>query len=136
MHVCAFSGWFMGGKSSTLSTSANIQIKEINPNKLGNVTLVDQHKIRLRRLSGALHFILKNHVTCSSYDSFMPSIRICLYEDEVSGRQVVCELILVKMAMEVTKPQLVINHRKKAKALEALTLLDSDNNVHTFPTRM
>ena len=66
----------------------------------------------------------------------MPSIKICLYKDKVTGRQVICGLILVKMAMEVMKPQLVINHREKEKALEALTLLDSDNNVCTFLTRM
>jgi len=124
-HVRAFSGWFMGGESSTLSTSTDMQIKAIDPNKLGNVGLVNQFKIRLHRLSGALHFILKNHVSCSNYNSFLPSIKICPYQDEVSGRQVVCGLILLKMAMEVMKPHLVINHREKEKALEALTLLSA-----------
>ena len=135
-YVRAFSSWFMGGEASMLSTSADMQIKAIDPNKVENVGLLNQHKIRLCCLSGTLHFILKNHVTLSSYNSFMPSIRICLYKDKVTGRQVICGLILVKMAMEVMKPQLVINHREKEKALEALTLLDSDNNVCTFLTRM
>ena len=40
------------------------------------------------------------------------------------------------MAMEVVKPQLVINHPEKEKALEALNLLDAGNNVWTFLTRM
>ena len=135
-HVRAYSGWFMGGESSTLVTSTDMQIKAIDPNKIGNAGLVNQFKIRLRRLSGALHFILKNHVSRSSYNSFLPSLKICLYQDKVSGRKLICGLILLKMAMEVMKPQLVINHRQKEKALESLTLSNAENNVRTFLTKM
>ena len=135
-QVRAFSGWFMGGESSTLITSPDMIIKAIDPNRIGNIGLVNQHKIRLRRLSGVLHFIVKNHATRSSYNSFSPSMKLCLYEDEVTQRKLVCGLILLKMAMEVMKPQLVINHREKEKALEALTLLKVGNNVCTFLTRM
>ena len=47
----------------TLSASTDVEIKAIDPNKTGNVSLVNQYTIRLDRLSSALHFILENHTT-------------------------------------------------------------------------
>ena len=41
-HVRAFSGWFMGGEKSTLTASTDMQIKAIDPNKVGNDGLVNQ----------------------------------------------------------------------------------------------
>jgi len=71
-QVRAFSGWFMGDESSKLETSSTMKVEPIDPNKEGNVGLVNRYKIRLRQLSGALHFILKNHISRTSYKSFQP----------------------------------------------------------------
>ena len=69
-QVRAFSGWFMGDESSKLETSSTMKVEPIYPNIQGNIGLVNRYKIRLRQLSGALHFILKNHISRKSYNSF------------------------------------------------------------------
>ena len=72
LQVRCWSGWIMGDEAQDLLVSTDMKIKAIDPNKEGNQGLVNRHKIRLRRLSGALHFIAKNHIKRSSYNSFYP----------------------------------------------------------------
>ena len=103
-HVQAFSGWFMGGENQGLAKSTDMIIKAIDPNKVGNLGLVNRRKIRLRRLSIAVHFIIKNHIKRSSYNSFQPDKAVFEYTEEVSGRKIVCGLILLKLLLIVMKP--------------------------------
>ena len=134
--VRAFSGWFMGGESQGRARSTDMIIKAIDPNKAGNLGLVNRRKIRLRRLSIAVHFIIKNHIKRSSYNSFQPDKEKFEYTEEVSGRKIVCGLILLKLLLLVMKPQLVIDHREKEVELEALTLAGCSNNVRDLLTSM
>eukprot|EP00957_Ditylum_brightwellii_P146539 11156448-Ditylum_brightwellii.AAC.1 len=75
-------------------------IHAIDPNKTGNQGLVNRHKICLQRLSGALHFIAKNHIKRNSYNSFYPCKELFLYKDESTDRDYVCGVIFLKMMME------------------------------------
>eukprot|EP00957_Ditylum_brightwellii_P137903 10513893-Ditylum_brightwellii.AAC.1 len=84
-----------------------MKIYAIDPNKTGNQCLVNHHKICLHRLSGALHFITKNHLKCTSYNLFYPCKDSFLYKDEATGHEYVCGVIFLKMMMEVMKPHLV-----------------------------
>ena len=113
-----------------------MKVEPIDPNKEGNVGLVNRYKIRLRQLSGALHFILKNHISRTSYNSFHPDKEKFLYKDDRSGRQITCGLILFTMALQVIKPQLVIDHRAKERKMEDLTIASCQDNVRTYLTRM
>ena len=133
-QVKAFSGWFMGGQDAALVASTDMIIHEVNPNEPGNAGLVNAHKIRLRRLSGVLHFILKNHITRSSYNTFKADEAEFLYTHEATRRQHTCGLILLKLAMNVMKPQLVINHREVEKEFENLTLADSGYDLRHYIT--
>ena len=135
-QVCAWSSWFYGGESQDLVASKDMLIHAIDPNKSGNQGLVNQHKIRLRRLSGALHFIAKNHLKRASYNSFYPNKDQFLFKDEVTGREYVCGLIFLKMMVEVMKPHLVVDHRAKETELEKMTLASCNNNVRTLLTSM
>ena len=72
-HVRPYSGWYMGNENSNLTTSTDMGIKAINPDAAGNLGLVNQHKIRLRRLAAILNFTFKNTVTRTSYTSFQPN---------------------------------------------------------------
>ena len=47
-------------------------IKDIYPSKGDNQGLVHLYKIRLIPLSGAVHFIAKNHIKHSRYKSLYP----------------------------------------------------------------
>ena len=136
LQVRCWSGWFMGDENQDLLVSTDMKIKAIDPNKVGNQGLVNRQKIRLRRLSGALHFIAKNHIKRSSYNSFYPRKEIFLYKDEITGREFVCGIIFLKLMMEVMKPQLVVDHRAKEKELEEMTLASSNNDVRLLLTSM
>ena len=51
-------------------TSNNMVIKAIDSNEGNKKGLVNCYKIQLRRLSGAVHFIAKNHIKRSIYNYF------------------------------------------------------------------
>ena len=59
-----------------------------------------------------------------------------MYTDEVTDRSISYLVILFKMALDVIKPQLVIDHQAKEIELEDLTLEAFQNNVRTYPTTM
>ena len=135
-QVQAWSAWIYGGESKELSKTTDMKIHAIDPNKVGNQGLVNRYKIRLRRLSGALHFIAKNHLKRASYNSFYPRKDLFLYMDEATGREYVCGIIFLKMMMEVMKPHLVVDHRAKETELEKMTLATHGNDVRTLLTSM
>ena len=74
-QFCAFYGWFMGNKTSTLTKYYDMKINAIDLNDAGILGLVNRYKTRLRKLSRDLHFILKNPVSRTSYNSFDPEKR-------------------------------------------------------------
>ena len=112
----------MGKETSTLTKSSNMKLNAIDPKKVENLGLVNQYKIRLRQLSGALHFILKNNVSRTSYKSFQNYKSKLIYTYDCSGRQSMCGLILFLMAIKVTKPQMAIDHRAKERKMEDMTI--------------
>ena len=85
-------------------------IKAIDLNATGNLGLVNQHKIQLRRLAAILNFIFKHNVTRISYNSFQPNKDKFVNYDNITGRAITCGLTLLKMAMTEMKPQLVVDH--------------------------
>ena len=118
-----------------LTTSTDMIIKAIDPNKTGNQGLINRRKIQICRFLGALHFILKNHITRTSYTLFQPQMDICMYTEDVTSCTIVCGMILLKISMTTMNPQLVINHREKDMDLENLSLaLRSRACGHCFHT--
>ena len=59
-----------------------------------------------------------------------------IYQYEVSGREVSCELIKWWLCLNVVRTQLVVDYRVHETKLEDLTLLSCNNNVNTFHTTM
>ena len=76
-----------------------MKINAINLSKAVNLSLVNQYKIRPQQLSGSLHFILKNDVSRTSYNSFQPDKSKFIYTDDRYGRQITCGLTLFMMAL-------------------------------------
>ena len=126
----------MEGDNSTLTTSTDMIIKAIDNNAAGNLGLVKQHKIRFLQLAEILHFIFKNNVTSTTYNSFQPNKDRFVYKDNITGRVITCGLILFNMEMTVMNPQLVVDHREKYRELEDLTLAKACNNVRAYLTKM
>ena len=107
-------------------------IRALDPDVGGNLGLVNVRKIRLCQLSRALHFMFKNAILRSSYTSFMPTD--FTYSDEATGRSIVCGLILLKLSLDIMKPQVVVDHRVKETEMEGLTLAACGNNIRTYLT--
>ena len=133
-QVKAFSGWFMGRDNSALKLSTDMVIRALDPDVGGNLGLVNVRKIRLCQLSRALHFMFKNAILRSSYTSFMPTD--FTYSDEATGRSIVCGLILLKLSLDIMKPQVVVDHRVKETEMEGLTLAACGNNIRTYLTQI
>ena len=111
-------------------------VKAIEPNKLGNVGLLNHEKIRNRQFSSALNFILKNHLERSRFISLNPKKAIFTYTDEVTGRKVDFGLVKLWLFLNIVKPQLVVDYREQENKLEALNLRACGNNVKKFLTTM
>ena len=47
VDVRSFEGWYFGGPSSKLAASANMKIKTLDPNAIGNLGLVNNQKFQL-----------------------------------------------------------------------------------------
>ena len=106
----------------------------LDPNAIGNLGLVNRQKIQLRQYSVIFHHLFNNAVSRSSYTSFFPDKKIYTYTDVVTGREIVGGLTLLKLMYALIKPQLAVDHRTTDMRMEALTLSDCNNNIHTFLT--
>ena len=135
-HVQAYSGWIFGDDNSTVTKSADVIVKAIDPNKLGKVSLLNHEKICNMQFSSEKNFILKNHLKRISFISLNTEKAIFTYSDEVTGRKVNCGLVKLWLFLNIIKPQLVVNYSEQEKKLEALTLRACRNNVQKFLTTM
>ena len=112
-----------------------MKIDPLDPNAIGNLGLVNRQKIQLRQHSVIFHHLFKNAASRSSYTSFFPDKKIYTYTDVVTGREIVGGLTLLKLMHAMINPQIAVYHRTTEMRMEALTLSDCDNNVHTFLTK-
>ena len=126
----------MGNKTSTLTKYSDMKINAINLNEAGNLGLVNRYKILLRQLSGSLYFILENNVSRTSNNSFQTKKSKFIYTDDRSEQKITCGLTLFMMALQVTKPHLVINHQAKERKMEDLKFESCEKNVCTYLTNM
>ena len=118
-----------------LAIPAKTKINPLDPNTIGNLGLVNLHKIQLRQHSLIFHQLFKNAVSCSSYTSFFPDNNIYTYTDVVTGREIVGGMTLLNLMYAVIKPHITVDHRTTDMCMESLTLSDCDNNVHIFITK-
>ena len=112
-----------------------MKIDPLYPNAIGNLGPVKRQKIQLRQHSVIFNHLFKNAVYWSSYTYFFPDQKMYTYTDVVTGREIVGGLTLLKLMYAVIRPQLAVDHRTTEMRMEALTLSDCDNNVHTFLTK-
>ena len=104
--VRKFSGWIFGGEGSTLTIpdENDMVVRAIDPNKPGNLGLVNRRKILMRQYSGILDMIFKNHLKRTSYNLLNLRSNLFTYTNEVTRRQVSCGLIKLKMIFETVSP--------------------------------
>ena len=81
--------------------------------------------------------VLKNHITVSSYKSFLAHKVDFSFIDEKTGSPLYSGLILLQKMMDVCKPETIVEVRHLKQKLDTITLWPShDNNVHLLTTKM
>ncbi len=82
--------------------------------------------------------VLKNHVTTTSYKSFLAHKNDFSFTDEKTGNIVYSGLILLRKMLEVSKPKTIVKVRHLEKQLDEITLWPEheNNNVCQLTTRM
>ena len=137
-QVQNFSAWIMSGESATLGPPDpdNMVVVAVDPNKTGNVGLVNKRKVLLRQYVGILNMILKNHLTRAGFVSLNPKSDLFKYRDETTGRVVECGLIKLKLVLELINPNLVVDYALKERELESLTLAKCGNDVHDYLSKI
>jgi hypothetical protein len=81
--------------------------------------------------------VLKNHITTTSYKSFLAHKHDFSFKDEKTGNVVYSGLILLRKMLEVSKPETIVEVRHLKKQLDEITLWpEHENNVRQLTTKM
>jgi hypothetical protein len=102
-----------------------------------NIGLVRCYKVQLRIIDQLVLHILKNHITTTSYTSFLAHKNDFSFNDEKTGNIVYSGLILLRKMLEVSKPETIVEVHHLKKQLDDITLWPQhENNVCQLTTKM
>ena len=102
-----------------------------------NIRLANQWKIQLRTISNLVLRTLRSHITLASFKSFMPYKISFAFLDRVTGVVKYDGLILLRMMIEISKPDTVIDLCEIELELDTITLHPScGNNVNKCISNM
>ena len=102
-----------------------------------NVGLVRRYKVQLRIIDQLVLHVLKNHITTTSYKSFLAHKHDFSFKDEKTGNVHYSGLILLRKMLEVSKPETIVEVRHLEKQLDEITLWsEHENNVCQLTTKM
>ena len=136
-----FVSWFMGDDSQALdkrdeTDKDDMKMFPVDVNAPGNACLVNRFKVQCRIVSGVILHTIKNHFTSTSYKSFFVHKKefsyTCSETDELSFEG----FTLLKMILNVVKPDVVIDVKELEQKIRKMTLLTCDNNFRTLATKM
>ena len=140
-QIKAFVSWFMGDDSQALDKRDEtkkdaLKMFPVDVNATGNAGLVNRFKVQCRIVSGIILHTIKNHFTSTSYKSFFVHKKefsyTCSETDEVSFEG----FTLLKMMLNVVKPDVVIDVKDLEQKIRKMTILTADNNFRTLATKM
>ena len=95
-----------------------------------SIGLVCQYKVQLRIIDQLVFHFLKNHITTTSYKSFLAHKHDFSFKDEKTGNVVYSGLILLCKMLEVSKPETIVEVSHLEKQLDEITLWpEHENNV-------
>jgi hypothetical protein len=73
-----------------------------------NIRLVCRYKVQLRIINQLVLHVLKNHITTTSYKSFLAHKNNFSFQDEKSGNIVYSSLILLRKMLKESKPKTIV----------------------------
>jgi hypothetical protein len=102
-----------------------------------NKGLVYCYKVQLCIIDQLILHVLKNHLTTSSYKSFLAHQQKFLFIDKKTGNQINSGLILMRTMIDVCKPVTIVEVCHLKKELNTITLWPThENNGHLLTTHM
>ena len=137
-----FAQWYYGADAILLTDvfeadPAQRTVAQLNVNKDNNKGLVRRYKIQLRILDQLILHVLRNHLTTSTYKSFLAHKHDFSFIDEVTGNEILSGLVLMRKMLDVCKPETIVEVRHLEKDLDTIVLWPThENNVRSLTTRM
>jgi hypothetical protein len=140
-HCQRFAQWFNGADDMVLDAPfgavVDRTIVRLDCTPTDNVGLVRRYKVQLRIIDQLVLHVLKNHITTTSYKSFLAHKHDFSFKDEKTGNVVYSGLILLHKMLEVSKPETIVEVRHLEKQLDEITLWsEHENNVCQLTTKM
>ena len=137
-----FAQWYNGADAVLLTDDfeadpALRKVAQLNVNEDNNKGLVRRYKIQLRILDQLILHVLRNHLTTSTYKSFLAHKHDFSFLDEVTGNEILSGLVLMRKMLDVCKPETIVEVRHLEKDLDSIVLWPThENNVRSLTTRM
>jgi len=140
-HCQCFAQWFNGADNMALDAPFGAAVDRtavrIDCTPTDNIGLVRQYKDQLRIIDQLVLHVLKNHITTTSYKSFLAHKHDFLFKDKKTGNVHYSGLILLCKMLEVSKPETIVKVRHLEKQLDEITLWpEHENNVRQLTTKM
>jgi len=115
----------------------NCKVVALNCNDNSNKGLVRRYKIQLCIIDQLILHVLKNHLTSSTYKSFLAHKNDFSFVDEVSRNEIHHGLVLMCKMLDVCKPETIVEVGHLEKELDTIVLWPThENNVRLLTTRM
>ena len=137
-----FAQWFNGADDMLLDApfekdSSKRRVVALDCNDATNKGIVRRYKVQLRIIDQLVFHVLKNHLTASSFKSFLAHQHEFNFIDEKTGNQVKSGLVLMRKMLDVCKPETIVEVRHLEKELDSILLWPThENNVRLLTTRM
>jgi hypothetical protein len=136
-----FAQWYNGDDSMQLDAvfgdKDNHSAVPLDCSSSNNISLICQYKVQLRITDQLVLHVPKNHLTTSSYKSFLAHKQDFSFKDEKTGNVIYSGLILLRKMLKVLKPKTIIEVRHLEKELDEISLWPTcKNSVRTLTTRM
>ena len=132
-----FAQWYNGDNSILLSEifeadPANRKVVALGCNDNSNKGLVRRYKIQLRIIDQLILHVLKNHLTTSTYKSFLAHKHNFSFIDEVLGNENHSGLVLMRKMLDVCKPETIIEVHHLEKELDTIVLCPPMKTMSIF----
>jgi hypothetical protein len=140
-HCLHFAQWFNGADDMKLNAPFRKAVDQtvvcLDCSPTDNIGLVCRYKVQLRIIDQLVLHDCKNHITTTSYKSFLAHKNDFSFQDKKTGNIVYSGLILLRKMLEVSKPEIIVEVRHLEKQLDDITLWpEHENNVCQLTTKM
>jgi hypothetical protein len=137
-----FAQWYNGDDSIRLDSPFEAdpmkrKVVALNCNDKNNKGLVCHYKFQLCIINQLILHVLKNHLTTSTFKSFLAHKNEFSFLDEKTGNKFHSGLVLMRKMLDICKPEMFVEVQHLEKELDTILLWPThENNVCLLTTCM